>query len=252
MITDKSLGMEQSLSGHHNNVEPALLFEKNGMIKTGTLGVQWYDFRWLESQELGLRGWKLFHWCRNDIFVWWQVVLGVKNLPANAGDIRDASTIPGSGRSPGGGHGNPLQYSCLESPMDRGAWEATVHRVTKSWTWLKQLRMHAHKRKSNQSMIKEIDSEFSLEGGWSWNSNTLATWCEEPTHWKRSRCWERLRAGGEGSNRRWDGWMISLTQRTWVWANLGRWQRTGKSGMLQSIRWQRIGQYSVTEQQQWE
>ena len=58
----------------------------------------------------------------------------VKNLPANAGDIRDASTIPGSGRSPGGEHGNPLQYSCLESPMDRGAWEVTVHRVTKSWT----------------------------------------------------------------------------------------------------------------------
>ena len=62
------------------------------------------------------------------------VVLLVKNLPANAGDIRDVGLIPGLGRSPGEGHGNPLQYSCLENPMDRGAWWATVHRVAKSWT----------------------------------------------------------------------------------------------------------------------
>ena len=58
----------------------------------------------------------------------------VKNLPANAEDIRDVGLIPGSGRSPGEGHGNPPQYSCLENPMDRGAWQATVHRVTKSGT----------------------------------------------------------------------------------------------------------------------
>ena len=57
-----------------------------------------------------------------------------KDLPANAGDVRDAGLIPGSGRSTGGGHGNPLEYSCLENPMDRGAWWAPVHRVTKSWT----------------------------------------------------------------------------------------------------------------------
>ena len=58
----------------------------------------------------------------------------VKNLPANAGDITAMSSIPGSGRSPGKGHGNPLQYSHLENPMDRGAWLATVRRVAKSWT----------------------------------------------------------------------------------------------------------------------
>ena len=52
-------------------------------------------------------------------------------------DIRDADSIPGLGRSPGGGHGNPLQYSCLENPKDRGAWQATFQRVTKSWTLLK-------------------------------------------------------------------------------------------------------------------
>ena len=54
----------------------------------------------------------------------------VKSPPANAGDIRDRGSIPGSGRSRGGGHDNPLQYSCLENPMDRGAWRATVHSVT--------------------------------------------------------------------------------------------------------------------------
>ena len=63
-----------------------------------------------------------------------QVVLVVKNLPANAGEVRDTGLIPRLGRSLGGGHGNPLQYSCLENPMDRGAWWATVHRVTKSQT----------------------------------------------------------------------------------------------------------------------
>ena len=66
-----------------------------------------------------------------------QMALGVKNLPANAGDVRDAGSIPGSGRSPREGNGTPLQYSCLENPMDRGAWWATVPGVTKSWTQLK-------------------------------------------------------------------------------------------------------------------
>ena len=60
-----------------------------------------------------------------------QVVLTAKNLPANEEDVRDVSLIPGSGKSPGGGYGNPLQYSCLENPMDRGAWWTTVHRVAK-------------------------------------------------------------------------------------------------------------------------
>ena len=72
-----------------------------------------------------------------------QMALVVKNLPANAGDARDTSLIPGSGRSPGEGNGNSLQYSCLENPMDRGAWWATVHRVTKNHTGLKRLNMQA-------------------------------------------------------------------------------------------------------------
>ena len=63
---------------------------------------------------------------------------GGKEPPDNAGDVRDGGLIPGLGRSPGGGHGNPLQHSCLQNPMDRGAWWATVHRVAKSRTQLKR------------------------------------------------------------------------------------------------------------------
>ena len=65
------------------------------------------------------------------------MALAVKNLSANAGDIRDIGSVPGLGKSPGGGYGNPLQYSCLENPMDRGDWQATVHRLAESLTRLK-------------------------------------------------------------------------------------------------------------------
>ena len=65
--------------------------------------------------------------------------LVIKNPPAKAGDIRDTGSIPRSGRVPGGGQGNPLQYSCLENPTDRGTWQAMVHRVTKSWRGVKKL-----------------------------------------------------------------------------------------------------------------
>ena len=70
---------------------------------------------------------------------------------------------------------------------------------------------------------------------WSWSSSSLTTICEEPTHWKSPWCWERLRAGGEGGNRGWYGWMASLTQWTWVWANSRRYWMTGKPGVLQSM-----------------
>ena len=65
-----------------------------------------------------------------------------KNSPASEGDERDVGSVPELGQSPGGGHGNPLQYSCLENPIDRGAWWATVHRVTQSQTQIKQLNTH--------------------------------------------------------------------------------------------------------------
>ena len=87
----------------------------------------------------------------------------------------------------------------------------------------KHLRVPWTARRSNQSITKGISPEYSLEGlMWSWNSNTLATWCEELTHLKRRWCWERLKAG-EGDNRGWDGWMKLPTQCTWVWVNSGSW-----------------------------
>ena len=82
---------------------------------------------------------------------------------------------------------------------------------------------------------------------WSWSSKTLATWCEKPTHWKRPWCWERLKAGEEGGNRGWDGWMASLTQWTWVWVNSRSWWWTGRPGVLQSMGLQRVRHDWVTE-----
>ena len=79
----------------------------------------------------------------------------VKNPPANAGDTGDRGSIPVSGRCPGGGHGNPLQYSCLESPMDRGAWWATVHGVTNS-----RMQQHAHTHFTKKENILRVAKAF--------------------------------------------------------------------------------------------
>ena len=82
---------------------------------------------------------------------------------------------------------------------------------------------------------------------WSWNSNTLATWCEEMTHFKRPWCWERLRAGGEADDRGWDGWMASLTQWTWVWVDSRSWWWTGTHGVLRFMGSQRVRHDWATE-----
>ena len=76
---------------------------------------------------------------------------------------------------------------------------------------------------TGQSWRKSVLNIHWKDWCWSWNSNTLATLCDELIHWKRSWCWERLKAGGEGDDRGWDGWMVSLTRWTWVWANSGSW-----------------------------
>ena len=116
------------------------------------------------------------------------------------------------------------------------------------WCCRRLLRVPWTARRSNQSILKEISPEYSLEDlCWSWNSNTLATWCKELTHWKRPWCWERLKVRGEGDDRAWDDWMASLTWWTWVWANSGIWWKTEKSGVLQSIWSQRVGHEWVTE-----
>ena len=114
--------------------------------------------------------------------------------------------------------------------------------------WRRLLRVPWTARRSNQSILKEISLNINWKDWcWSWSPNTLATWCEGLTHWKRPWCWERLKAGREGDNRGWDGWMASLTQRTWAWASSGSWWRTGKPGVLQSMRSQRVGHDWATE-----
>ena len=75
---------------------------------------------------------------------------------------------------------------------------------------------------------------------WSWNSNTLTTWCEEPTHLKRPWCWERLKAGGKGDDWGRGDWMASSTRWIWVWVSSGSWWWTGKPGVLQSMGSQRV------------
>ena len=88
------------------------------------------------------------------------------------------------------------------------------------WCWRRHLRILWTARRSNWSTLKEISPEHWKDWFWSWNSNTLATWCEELTQWKRPWCWKRLKAGEE-DDRGWDGWMASPTRWTWVWVSSG-------------------------------
>ena len=127
----------------------------NSLIKWGThfngfkRGITKNTYCWICNTEMNLQNWlshrrKMFSFYQKNIFTCLQtriiciMVLLVKNSPASAGDLRDAGSIPGSGRSPAGRHGNPLQYSCLENPMDRGDWRAIVHGARKTWAQLKQ------------------------------------------------------------------------------------------------------------------
>ena len=101
------------------------------------------------------------------------------------------------------------------------------------WCWRRLLRVPWTARRSNQSILQEISPGSSLEGLMLKLSNILATWCKELTRLKRPWCWERLRAGGEGDDRGWDGWMALLTRWTWVRVNSGSWWWTGRPGVLQ-------------------
>ena len=123
--------------------------------------------------------------------------------------------------------------------------------VFEVWCWRRLLRVHWTARRFNQSLLMEISPWCSLEGLMlKLKLQYFGTWYEELTHWENTGCWERLKVGGEQDDRGWDGWMASLTQWTWVWANSRRWWGTGKPGVLQSMELQSIGQDWVTEQQQ--
>ena len=113
------------------------------------------------------------------------------------------------------------------------------------WYWRKLLRVPWTARRS---ILKEICPRIHWKDWcWSWNSNTLATWCKEMTHWKRPWCWEGLKAGGEGDNRGWDGWMVSPTWWTRVCASFSSWWWIGKLGVLQSMGLQRVRHDWATE-----
>ena len=108
--------------------------------------------------------------------------------------------------------------------------------------WRRLLRVPWTARRSNQSILKEINPEYSLEGLMlKLKLQYFGHLTGKMTHLKRPWCWERMKSGGEGDNRGWNGWMASLTQWTWVWEGSGSWWWTGKPGVLQSMGSQRIG-----------
>jgi len=103
-------------------------------------------------------------------------------------------------------------------------------------------------RRSNQPILKEISPEYSLEGLMlKLKLQYFGHLMQKLTHLKRPWCWERLKAGGEGNYRGWDGWMASPTQRTWIWVNSRSWWWTGRPGLMQSMGLQRVGHDWATE-----
>ena len=133
-----------------------------------------------------------------------------------------------------------VMYGCESSTIKKA--ESQRIDAFELWCWSRLLRVTWTARRSNQSILKEISLECPLEG--------LMLKLKLPyfghlmgklTHWKRPWCWERLKAGGEGDDRGWDGWMASPTQRTWVWVSSGSWWWTGKPGVLRFMWLQRVG-----------
>ena len=123
------------------------------------------------------------------------------------------------------------------------------NRYTCPFTYFYLCTQYIYIKQSLHAMYSTLNTHWK-DWYWSWSSNTLGTWWEELTHWKRPWCWERLKAGAEEDDRRWDGWVASPTQWTWVWASSRRRWRTGKLGVLQSVGSQRVGHNWVTEQWQ--
>ena len=120
------------------------------------------------------------------------------------------------------------------------------------WCWRRLLKVPWTARRSNQSILKEINPEYSLEGLMlKLKLQYFGHLTGKMTHLKRPWCWERMKSGGEGDNRGWNGWMASLTQWTWVWEGSGNWWWTGKPGVLQSMGSQRVRHDWATELTAW-
>ena len=142
-----------------------------------------------------------------------------------------------------------VMYGCESWTIKKA--ECQIIGAFKLLCWRRLLRVAWKARRSNQSIPKEINPDCSLEGlTLKLKLQYFAPWGEEPTIQKRYWCWERLRVRGEGNNREQDGLMASPTQWTWVWTCSGRWWRTGKPGVLQSMGFQRVGHNWACEQQQ--
>ena len=124
-------------------------------------------------------------------------------------------------------------------PLNCGGGDWTPQRVVSPLDCKEIQPVHP---KGNQSWIFIGRTDAEAE-----NSNTLATWYEELTHWKRPWCWERLKVGGEGDDRGWDGWLVPPIWWTWVWVSSRSWWWTGKPGVLQSMGSQRVRHDWVTE-----
>ena len=137
-------------------------------------------------------------------------------------------------------------YGCELDPQE--GWVPRTD-AFKLWCWRRLLRVPWTARRSNQSILKEISPEYSLEGlmlklKLQYFANT---WCKELTHLKRPWCLERLKVEEEGDDRGWEGWMASPTKWTWVWINSGSWWWTGRPGVLQSMGSQSAGHNWATE-----
>ena len=150
------------------------------------------------------------------------------------------------------GHGSIPGQGTKIPPKSWCFWTVVLEKTLESPLDWKEIKTVSSKGNQPWIFIGRTDAEVPIF----WPPDE-----KEPSHWKRPWCWERLRAGGEGDVRGWDGWMASPTQWTWVWANPGRWWRTGKPGMLQSMGLQsrtrlsdwpaRHGQNKKHRQQKW-
>jgi len=126
-----------------------------------------------------------------------------------------------------------LAYKESWVPKNRCFWTVVLEKTVESSLDCNEIQPVHPKGNQSRIVIGRTDAETETP-------NTLATWCKELTHLKRPWCWERLKAGGEGDDRGWDGWMASVMQWTWVWVNSGSWWWTGRPALLQSMGSQRV------------
>ena len=147
----------------------------------------------------------------------------------------------GQGYGFSSGHVWTWELDCEESwaPKNWCFWTVVLKNTLESPLDCKEIQPVHPKEDQSWVFIGRTDPD--------WNSNTLATWCEELTHWKRPWCWEGLGAGGEGDNRRWDGWMALPTRWAWIWVNSGSLWWTGRTGMLWFMGLQRVRHNWVIE-----